>query len=359
MSTKGKMLYLMHIDWNWIKQRPQYIEEALEDYFDVTIMCPRNYRLKQYNDKPNCTVFYSIPFIRRYPGLWKIDAFRKKRRVHRYIRKEKPDCIYLTSPEFGKCIPSFYSGVVIYDCMDDMLAFNKEKHYVDRVSAQEKEAIKKSDIILATSNRLKEILARRYPERKHDIVLVRNGYDGEIAIPHLTERKGRYTFCYFGTISHWFNFDFILKSLNDFPDIEYMLVGPVEGGTTIPSHDRIKHIPPVQHDQLEEVTMHADAFIMPFQINELILSVDPVKLYEYINFNKNILCVEYPEITRFSDFVFFYTDYDSFAKQIREMKNLQTVKYTIEERRLFLARNNWQKRGDQILDEISKGKRKH
>ena len=46
--------------------------------------------------------------------------------------------------------------------------------------------------------------------------------------------------------------------------------------------------------------------MMPFILNELIESVDPVKLYEYINFEKNIICIKYDEILRFKDFVYFY-----------------------------------------------------
>ena len=88
--SKKKMLYLMHIDWNWIKQRPQYIEEGLEKYFDITIVCPRNYRLKEYKDKRNVKVFYTIPFIRRYRGVWKIDDIRRKQYINNIINKINP-----------------------------------------------------------------------------------------------------------------------------------------------------------------------------------------------------------------------------------------------------------------------------
>ena len=40
--------------------------------------------------------------------------------------------------------------------------------------------------------------------------------------------------------------------------------------------------------------------IMPFKLNELVKSVDPVKLYEYINYNKPIISIFYQEIKRYS-----------------------------------------------------------
>ena len=350
MDKKKIMLYLMHIDWNWIKQRPQYIEEALEKDFDITVLCPRNYRLKEYHDKANVNVFYTIPFIRRYPGIWKIDDWRKRGKIGGLIRKIKPDVIFCTSPEFASSIPASYKGQVIYDCMDDMLAFNTQGHFVERVASQEGRMVKHADLILATSERLKGILEKRYPDAKQKMHIVRNGYDGNIAsvMPH--RRNNRYAFCYFGTISHWFNFDYILKSLEEFPEIEYRLIGPVEGGTSIPQHERICHIPPVKHEDLFLATQNVDAFIMPFQINELILSVDPVKLYEYINYGKDILCVEYPEIERFSPFVYFYDDYESFANQIEVMKKKSTRKYSEDKRISFLEHNGWQQRAELIVN---------
>ena len=37
------ILYLMHIDWNWIKQRPQYIAEGLSKKYRVIVMYKHTY----------------------------------------------------------------------------------------------------------------------------------------------------------------------------------------------------------------------------------------------------------------------------------------------------------------------------
>lgn len=352
---RKKMLYLMHIDWNWIKQRPQYLEEMLEKKYDITVMSPKNYRIKERESKGNLKTFYPIPFIRRFPHIWKIDSYRKKRVVCKQIKRENPDYIYVTAPEYAECIPKWYQGCVIYDCMDDMLAFNSSSHIVKRISEQEKKMVDVADIILVSSEKLKGKLYERYPNIiNKEVGLIRNGYDGCLANVRPISKHKNYAICYFGTISHWFNFDFILKSLNRISDIEFWLIGPIESGTSIPQHERLKYFPPVKHSELENITSDVDAFVMPFEINELILSVDPVKLYEYINFGKNILCVEYPEVERFSPFVYFYEDYVSFEKQIYQMKNSKKIKYTNKERESFLLKNNWKQRADTIFDLISK-----
>ena len=152
----------------------------------------------------------------------------------------------------------------------------------------------------------------------------------------------RYTLAYFGTISTWFNFDYVLKSLEDFPQLEYLLMGPSE--VEIPQHQRIRYIGTVEHAKLPEVTKDAQCLIMPFILNEIIEAVDPVKLYEYINFNKNILCVKYPEIERFDPFVYFYTDYASYKQQLSALMQAEQVKYAASDRIAFLKENNWESR---------------
>ena len=87
--------------------------------------------------------------------------------------------------------------------------------------------------------------------------------------------------------------------------IQYHFIGPVHQ-TRLPSHPRIIFEGIVEHKQLYEKTKDYDCLIMPFQINEIIRAVDPVKLYEYISLGKCVISVEYEEIKRFELFVYFY-----------------------------------------------------
>ena len=87
---------------------------------------------------------------------------------------------------------------------------------------------------------------------------------------------------------------------------------------------------------------------MPFLINEIIEAVDPVKLYEYINFNKNILCCRYNEIERFDKFVYFYNTYEEFNEMVKKISKESSIKYTNQERIEFLRENSWEVRGKTI-----------
>lgn len=266
---------------------------------------------------------------------------------------ENPESLYYAMDIFA--LPS--KGIVIYDCMDNHPAFVNDERQMEIIIRQEENLIKKASLVLVSSNHLIDILKSRYGnEIEKKINLVRNGYNGAILdqAKTVSEKKHKlYTFAYFGTISTWFNFDYILRSLEECADIQYELFGPL-AGVQIPKHERIHYHGTIEHEKLLENIKDADCLIMPFLINEIIEAVDPVKLYEYINFNKNILTCRYEEIERFEPFVYFYTGYDEFIKQILNLKKSNDVKYSNDDRETFLRENSWKCRVDTIIKTLKR-----
>lgn len=352
---KIDMVYFMNVDWNWIKQRPHFIAELLNDYFNVHVMYQHRYGRNGLQRRTISTVdvkpIYVIPRGDRYEGLSRINKKLKCNAIRKKIKKTNANILYLTFPDQVDVIDDNYQGIVVYDCMDNHPAFVKNELHKTKLISQEKELISRADFIFASSEHLISVLASRYGSQiEEKTYLVRNGYGGNIIDLNNIEptmSNQLYTFAYFGTISSWFNFDYILQSLNDFQDIQYELFGPI-AGVQIPDHKRIHYHGTVEHDKLLGSVRNADCFIMPFVVNDIIESVDPVKMYEYINFNKNILAPYYKEIGRFSHFVYFYNSYDEFKTQIEELKKCKLTKYTDIERQSFLAENSWSCRVDYI-----------
>lgn len=359
----------MHIGWNWIKQRPHYIAEGLSDRYDVTVISDYNYhgKSKEYksNDSANLHIhnFYKLPGLDHFITLSHINDYIRKRYYHFYLRKVKPDILYVMYPKAISYIPNSYKGIVIYDCMDDMLNFTEDGKIKIFLSSQESKLIHRADQVFASSNHLAKTLCKRYGNQiSKKITLVRNAYEGGITDSRENTRKyekgsNKFKLCYFGTVASWFNFDFVLKSLDDISDLTYLIVGPIQSGTVIPKHPRLQYVGAVQHDKLYSTVKDSDAFVMPFVVNELIQSVDPVKLYEYIDFNKNIICIEYPEIKRFEKFVYYYSDYNSYKNQIISLMKCNRLKYSSIQRKEFLSENTWGARVNvitRIIEELKK-----
>ncbi|MBQ4322461.1 MAG: glycosyltransferase [Clostridia bacterium] len=351
---KKKMLYMSHVDWNWIKQRPHFLAEGLGEHFDVSVVYAFQNRNRKKLQKrsfegQDVSPIFSIPFAGRTGITRALNERLLRFQFRRQMKRVKPAYIYLTYPTQESLVPKEFSGTVIYDCMDDHVAMAPEGR---KALLREAEArmVKRADIVLVSSENLCNVLLSRYGEEYGaKMNLVRKGYSGEIL--SMEPKSGKvgeeFVISYIGTVGPWFNFDFVLRSLAEFPNLRYKIIGPVE--TQIPSAERLDFVGTVEHHKLYDAIQDADCLTMPFVVNDIIVSVDPVKLYEYINYNMNILVVSYPEIARFDPFVFFYDSYESFAAQIKGMMQDNTVKYSNEERVRFLGENGWDSRVSAIV----------
>lgn len=132
-------------------------------------------------------------------------------------------------------------------------------------------------------------------------------------------------------------------------------MGPVENlGMPLPQHERIKYLGAVRHGDIQALISGFDAFLMPFRVTELVQSVDPVKLYEYIFFNKPIVSVRYPEIERFSGFVDFYTNHEELISILGQyLTNGFRRKYSDDDRLKFISSNTWSDRVNRIEEILS------
>ena len=72
----------------------------------------------------------------------------------------------------------------------------------------------------------------------------------------------------------------------------------------------------IERKYIFTIMSFANVLIMPFKVNELIRSVNPVKIYEYIYAAKFIIVSKYEETEKFSKFVSFYTTKEDFSTLI-------------------------------------------
>lgn len=356
-----KILYLMHVDWNWIKQRPHFIAEELAKHFDIIILYNCSYRRNRLiKTESNVNIekypLHHIPKSSKIRVLKQIEKYFQKRKIKKIIKLESISHIYLPYPTFVSLLPKDFNGKIIYDCMDLYSGFSEDKELNNYIIEKEKQLVSRADYIFASSSNLCDFLRNTYLQEnlKKEIFIIRNAFNNSIIENTTTtdEKKKSLIICYFGTISNWFDFNLIIKSLKDLDFITYKIIGPSE--ITLPKHPRIHYTGPVKHNELYKETSDVDIFIMPFILNDVIKGVDPVKLYEYINFNKNIICVRYKEVERFSPFVHFYNNYSEYKEILLNLRGNNTLKYSLQERIKFLSENTWDERGKYIKQIIDK-----
>ncbi|NOU79165.1 hypothetical protein GC101_09760 [Paenibacillus sp. LMG 31459] len=354
-----KIAYLMHIDWNWAKQRPHFIAEKLSEVYEVDLIYIKQvanssrYKKQKVSKNLNVLKLIKLPYSGRNKWL-KIVQDRLNQKILD-IDFSSYDLIWVTSPIILDFIDAdnINNCKVIYDCMDDYLEFFEHQKDIYKHKQLEEELVNKSAIIITSSSTLKDRLQSRYENiiNTKEVYVINNALsqkwlskrDDYLNI-HTTYNKNRnYVIGYIGTISDWFDFDLLKYILSKNEKIEFKLIGP----STVKkiTHPRIIYVGAVSHDSLASYIKDVDAFIMPFIVNRLIEAVDPVKMYEYILFNKPVFCIRYPEVKKFEEYVYLYEDKDEILEEINKvMKGPHETKESFE----YLKENTWNERINEI-----------
>ena len=346
MGELKKVLYIMGIEWNWIFQRPQIFAQQLEQDYELTVVCPKQFiHGKQQNNKlPRQLIeLPQLPFQEKNKLVgWVAN------KIHRHKLGDLScyDIIWVGYPLFGRYIPKDYKGTVLYDCMDNFEALYPDQRpgAIKEVMEAEKQLLHRADIVLVSSQKLKEKMLTMCPGKEIDVV--RNGYSSKINVCPVGQatEKDVYTLGYIGTIAEWFDNEVVEASIASVPKIRYELIGPIAKHQQI-KDQAVNYSGVIEHAKLGDRVAKIDCLIMPFIVNDIILYVDPVKLYEYIAWGKCIVASWYPEIDRFQDFVYFYHDKQEYVELLRDLvKRGFPPKYSEAQQKAFLKENTWDER---------------
>lgn len=362
----------MHVPWQWAKQRPHFLAEYLGGFFDTKVFYKKAYRKKNFSESEKPSHLY-LQELFIFP-LGKKSVFIEQinyQLMKFQLRKELENCdyIWITHPSLFPPLSSFdyASKKLIYDCMDDALEFPDVKNNPKlraNLLLQEQALLSKADLTLCSSEHLQNKILHRIPAPPKTEVLnnaisgtklIQDTQGGELPPEIQSKLDGpEAKFIYLGTISEWMDFELILKSLDRFTEIHYYFFGPRE--VNLPTHERIHYMGSVPHSLVKKVMEQADVLLMPFQLNDLILSVNPVKLYEYIYSNKAALIVRYGETLKFGDYVYLYEGLQEYLEIIADLINKGFApKKSKEECQAYALANTWESRGERVrhlLDQL-------
>lgn len=351
-----KLLYLMGIDWYWIKQRPQIIAENLARDFDLTVAYYREVFVKQSLRTENDELEKSFPI----PAI----PFRDKNKLAFFIQRcffnkinkniQEQDIIWITHPLLYNYVPQKYRGKIIYDCMDNHVELCKDPKIRKKIEIAEDRLVSRADIVFVSSFGLE----KKMKTLNNSVMplLVRNGFvlDKIHFEANRESGKNTYQIGYFGTIAEWFDFSVLLDSLKCFPQLEYHLWGPINN-VVVPEHPRLISEGVIEHSQLWNHVKKMDCFIMPFKVTKAIADVDPVKIYEYISMGKAIISVYYKELERFKSFVNFYENNLELNQVLQRLiLNNFSPGYDEMSQEKFLRENSWDSRYEMIKETIER-----
>jgi glycosyltransferase involved in cell wall biosynthesis len=245
-----------------------------------------------------------LPFARTYSLVSKINrlisALYLNVITRFYFGKEQfveiaylPDDSYWTPHTRSKCL--------IYDCVDEHSEYPYREKNKDFVKKLEIELIRKSDLVFVTGQELfkkKSILHA-------NTHIIPNGVDFELFAekqnndamdPDIADLSGT-VILYIGGIFEWFDLDLVHSLAEKRPNWHFVLVGPSNYTKTIlQKYENIIYVGKKKRELLPQYLNRSQVCMIPFLLNGLTHSVNPLKLYEYWAAGKPVVSVAMKEL---------------------------------------------------------------
>jgi hypothetical protein len=203
------------------------------------------------------------------------------------------------------------SSRLVYDCMDHHEGFG---NCPPDVIAGERALMAEADTLIVTSDWLYNIAKDKNP----NTFIVRNACE----FRHFSQRpadvyhdpRQRKILGYFGAISDWFDCSIVAKLAEHFPECLILLVGADTCGAAkkLAKYSNVKLTGEVSYQQLPHYLYSFDVCILPFQIIDLTLATNPVKVYEYMCSGKPVVSVRLPELASMHQMVYLADDSSQF-----------------------------------------------
>lgn len=363
------ILYFAPIAFGYLKQRPQYIAEALAKFHTVFYIEPTvsltaavhnkekklDYKQRRCKRSEKLYVIkldgrFSLPYRLKYADPLGIAA------VSEYIQLvcsvKKIDLIWIGYPGWYDVAKYFQDVCMVYDIMDDyakLAGDRKTGIYLRRCS---KKLETEADIMITSSVLFYENMRRK----RKNVFLIPNAlpdvYGQKLKPEDMEPKEVRLTqaiFGYTGVIAEWFD-TAIIAELAGLEDSRVVLAGPVSISKL--QKENITYTGQVPKAAVLNIIQKCDVCLYPFLPGPLLDTINPVKIYEYLALNKPVIARRSRETEQFAGLISLYADMEEFRQILK--KGVKQPFFNWKSYRSFVEKNSWGYRGRQIEKILSR-----
>jgi len=343
----GQLLPTNRVVWvNTIGMRsPQISIYDIKRCFEVAAgWCSKAPETERCQLHPNLTV--TSPVMIPYNQFTLIRRFNRssvKRSVGSLIEKRgmKKPLVITTFPCTCDYVGTLGESLHVYYCVDDFV--NWPDVDLELIRSMEDLLIDRSGLVLASAEALCDA-KQRGGKRP---LLLPHGVDFEHfnAACGKTERpvelKGipQPIIGFFGAISAWVDLDLLVELATLRPQWSFVLIGPVDTDASVLQGVPNIHLPgKVPYARLPEYAACFDVGIIPFQVNDLTKSVNPLKLFEYLALGLPVVSSFMPEVAKYRDLIAIAGNRSEFLACLDEALAGNTAQ--LRQKRIDAARSN-------------------
>lgn len=374
-GQKNLIIVFPIIPWDFRWQRPQQIMSRLSEngYTILNISMdfyPKGKKIKDVKEAQDILKYNELShncFEVILSSFNKLNIYKDKIKnedlnnmilgLNAAIQKIKPDSIYyfIQFPAWWPIVDNLekiHKGNILFDCMDEHSGFSNNS---TTSLNNENTLIKKSDLVIASSDILKEKCSKINRHTK----IIRNGSDfyhfnNPKKNGKLEKLQSKPIIGYYGAISDWFDSSIIEFCAKRKPNWNFVLIGSTLGANLkkLNSLKNVHLLGEINYKDLPGYFAYFDVCTIPFKLVPLTMATNPVKFYEYICSGKPVVSVNLPELIQYKKYCYLSNSKKIFLKNLELAYEQCDDEYKIMERIKLAKENSWDHRVEQIIKEI-------
>lgn len=253
--------------------------------------------------------------------LWQVRGAMRK-------LKFKAPMNMVFNPAAGLLAGKLGEETLIYYCVDEYTAFTGAAAGLKQI---EDELFRRSDLVIVSAEKLLES-KKRFNENtfliRHgtDWTHFRKALDEATPIPDEIARLPRPIIGFHGLLADWVDFELLKKTAEHFSHGSVVLIGKitVDAERKIKILDRVANIHFLGRKPYAELPAYCKGFdvaLNPFEINELTLAANPLKVREYLAAGLQTVSTDIPEVRILEDCLVGKDHEDFIAKIEAALRN--------------------------------------
>ena len=286
---KPNLIVFSHLRWGFVFQRPQHLLTRLAQHYQILFIEEPLHQagpagIHQSSPAPNITVIQPHTEIDA-PGFHDSQIAPLQLLLSTLIDEDERPLVWFYTPMALPLLTPFQPCAVIYDCMDELSAFNQAPRQLQQ---RESALLSRADLVFTGGTSLYEAKKSKHPhvhclpssvDAVHfEQALDRNnGHPLQEALPPL--RLG-----YYGVIDERMDLELIAALADSHPEWQIIMVGPVVkiDPAMLPQRSNIHWFGQQPYQALPQFLAGWDVCLMPFALNASTRYISPTKVLEYM-----------------------------------------------------------------------------
>ncbi len=283
----------------------------------------------------------SLPFGNRYRFL---NRWNQRMLAYQIRANLTGPCLLLPMlPGSVDLIPYLRPLAVVYDCVDVHSGFGGLLN-PEVVNRMEEQLVYASRSVIATSDLLRD----RMSQWHSDVQLIQNAAEIEhfqttatAPVHELLKDIPEPRIGLIGGIGPWVDLVFLRELAEAKPDVQIVMVGPVE--TDVSELERLPNVHFLGRQPYASLPQFLAGFcatLVSFVRNELTQGVNPIKVYEYLAADKQVISTPNYELLKISDMLWIAEDGRQAAEHLTRILNGER-RVSAEAQAAFSEAHSW------------------